>query len=95
MSNKVELITFSGVDGSGRTTILREFTEVLREKYHLNVIELRHRPSILPILSSIKYGREEAELKTMEVLPRTGSNTSKLSSYIRLFYYLSDYLFGQ
>lgn len=31
----------------------------------------------------------------MEVLPRTGSNKSKLSSFIRFFYYLLDYIIGQ
>lgn len=92
---KSKIITFSGVDGAGKTTILREFSTLLNKKYRRNVIELRHRPSILPILSSIKHGKEEAERKTMEVLPRTGSNKSKLSSYIRFFYYLIDYILGQ
>ena len=95
MRNKVQIITFSGVDGAGKTTILREFTELLETKYLRNVVELRHRPSILPILSAIKHGKKEAEKKTMEVLPRSGKNKSKLSSYIRFFYYLMDYVFGQ
>jgi thymidylate kinase len=95
LKNKVKIITFSGVDGAGKTTILRIFTELLQQKYQQQVIELRHRPSILPILSSIKHGKKKAELKTMEVLPRTGKNNSKLSSYIRFFYYLIDYIVGQ
>lgn len=95
MKNKVQIITLSGVDGAGKTTILREFTELLQSKYNQEVIEVRHRPSVLPILSAIKHGKKEAEKKTMEVLPRTGSNKSKLSSYIRFFYYLTDYVFGQ
>ena len=94
-TNSVKIITFSGVDGAGKTTILREFTDLLQSKYNQEVIELRHRPSVLPILSAIKHGKKEAEKKTMEVLPRTGSNKSKLSSYIRFFYYLTDYVFGQ
>ncbi len=95
MKNKIEIITFSGVDGAGKTTILRKFTRLLQTKYHKNVIELRHRPSILPILSAFKYGKKKAELKTMEILPRTGGNSSKLSSYVRFFYYLLDYIIGQ
>lgn len=95
MKNKVKIITFSGVDGAGKTTILREFTSLLEDKYDQKVIELRHRPSILPILSAIKHGKKQAELKTMEVLPRTGNNKSKLSSYLRFFYYLTDYVLGQ
>jgi thymidylate kinase len=95
MKNSVNVITFSGVDGAGKTTILREFTEILKSKYNRDIVELRHRPSILPILSSIKHGKKKAEEKTIEVLPRTGNNKSKLSSYIRFFYYLSDYIIGQ
>lgn len=94
-TDRVEIITFSGVDGAGKTTILREFTELLQNEYGQEVIEIRHRPSILPILSAIKHGKKEAEKKTMEVLPRTGNNKSKLSSYFRFFYYLIDYVFGQ
>lgn len=93
--NKVRIITFSGVDGAGKTTILREFTEILENKYNKNVKELRHRPSVLPILSAVKYGKKEAENKTQKVLPRTGNNKSALSSFVRFFYYLIDYVFGQ
>jgi thymidylate kinase len=92
---KSKIITFSGVDGAGKTTILREFTTLLRSKYRRRVVELRHRPSVLPILSALKHGKEKAEKKTMDVLPRTGSNNSKISSYIRFFYYLIDYVLGQ
>jgi thymidylate kinase len=95
MKNKTKIITFSGVDGAGKTTILRDFTDILHYKYNKEVKELRHRPSVLPILSAIKYGEKKAEQKTMEALPRTGSNKSKISSYIRFFYYLIDYIFGQ
>lgn len=95
MINNVKIITISGVDGAGKTTVLREFTEILRQKYKVEVKELRHRPSILPILSSIKYGKTAAENKTVERLPRTGGNKSKVSSLLRFFYYLMDYTIGQ
>ena len=95
MNRKVNIITFSGVDGAGKTTVLREFTEILRYKYNVEVKELRHRPSILPILSSIKYGKTAAENRTTERLPRTGNNKSKLSSILRFSYYLIDYVIGQ
>lgn len=95
MKNKIQIITFSGVDGAGKTTILREFTKILEEKYKMQVKELRHRPSVLPILSAIKHGKTLASEKTLEVLPRTGTNRSKVSSLIRFFYYLLDYIIGQ
>jgi thymidylate kinase len=90
-----KMITFSGVDGAGKTTILTEIKKLLEKKYKKNVVVLRHRPSVLPILSAIKHGKQKAEQKTMEVLPRTGGNKSTLSSLIRFFYYLIDYIFGQ
>jgi len=91
----MKVITFSGVDGAGKTTILREFTQIVEEKYNLKVKELRHRPSMLPILSAIIYGKKKASEKSMEKLPRTGTNKSKISSYFRFFYYLIDYIIGQ
>jgi len=90
----MNIITFSGVDGAGKTTILRECTEILQNNYEFKVKELRHRPCVFPILSTLKYGKKASE-KTMEALPRTGNNKSKISSYIRFFYYLLDYLIGQ
>lgn len=95
MNNKVKIITFNGVDGAGKTTILREFKNTLESKYSRTVKELRHRPSIIPILSAMKYGKKEAEERTTKTLPRTGKNNSKLSSYLRFFYYLMDYIIGQ
>ncbi len=93
--NKNIIITFSGVDGAGKTTILRQFKELLEQKYGRSVIELRHRPSILPILSAVKHGKKKAEQKTLEALPRSGTNKSLISSLIRFSYYFLDYFFGQ
>lgn len=95
MNKDIKIITFSGVDGAGKTTILTKVKELLENKYKKEVVVIRHRPSILPILSAIKHGKKEAEKKTMEVLPRTGKNKSSLSSFIRFSYYLVDYIFGQ
>jgi len=95
MNKNIKIITFSGVDGAGKTTILTKVKELIENKYNKKVVVVRHRPSILPILSAIKHGKKEAEKKTMEVLPRTGGNKSKLSSLVRFSYYLTDYIFGQ
>jgi thymidylate kinase len=56
---------------------------------------LRHRPSVLPILSAWKYGKEAAEQKCVDSLPRKGNNKSQLSSALRFAYYYTDYLLGQ
>ncbi len=90
-----KIITFSGVDGAGKSTILEETKLMLERKFRKKVVVLRHRPSMLPILSSIQYGKKGAEKRAAEKLPRQGSNKSKLSSTLRFFYYYLDYIFGQ
>ena len=89
------LITFTGVDGAGKTTLLNELTSVLTEKYRRKVVVLRHRPSVLPILSAFVHGRQKAESMSADRLPRQGANENRLSSLLRFVYYYTDYLVGQ
>jgi thymidylate kinase len=89
------MLTFSGVDGAGKSTILNEVKEMLQRKYRKKVVVIRHRPSMLPILSAMKYGKEAAEQRCAERLPRQGTNKNILSSLARFGYYYADYLFGQ
>lgn len=95
LRRRAPLITFSGVDGAGKSTILDDVERELKETYRLKVVRLRHRPSLLPILSSIKHGKAEAERRTTDRLPRTGGNRSVVSSALRFGYYLVDFLLGQ
>lgn len=88
-------ITFSGVDGAGKSTLIEEVNDVLRIKFRHRTVVLRHRPSVLPILSSFVHGKKNAESRTRERLPRQGTNSSVLSSFFRFMYYYFDYLFGQ
>jgi thymidylate kinase len=88
-------ITFTGVDGAGKSTILQSVQQQLKEKYRLPVKVLRHRPSLLPILSSVKYGKKGAEQKAASTLPRQGTNNNTVSSLFRFMYYYSDYLLGR
>lgn len=94
-NNQSLTISFSGVDGAGKSTIINEVKNHLQNKYRKRVIVLRHRPQIIPILSSFKYGRKQAELMAAETLPRMGKNRSVLGSFLRFSYYFLDYLFGQ
>jgi thymidylate kinase len=94
-SNRGFTITFSGVDGAGKSTIIREVREILEFKYRRDVVVLRHRPSILPILSAYKHGKAAAEQKAADTLPRQGGNKNSLSSLVRFGYYYTDYLLGQ
>jgi len=94
-SGKGKIITFSGVDGAGKSTILAETRELLEKKFRKKVVVLRHRPSLLPILSSVQYGKKGAEKRAADKLPRQGGNKSTFSSLLRFSYYYLDYFFGQ
>jgi thymidylate kinase len=89
------IITLSGVDGAGKSTIIEELKFEMDKKYRKKVVVLRHRPSIIPILSAYKHGKTKAEEISIQNLPRQGSNNSKINSLIRFAYYYSDYFIGQ
>lgn len=89
------VISFSGVDGAGKSTVLESTRKLVENRYRRNTIVLRHRPSFLPILSAYKYGKKEAEQRAADTLPRQGTNSSTLSSILRFIYYYTDYLIGQ
>lgn len=89
------IITFSGVDGAGKSTIIEHTKHILEKKIRKQVVVIRHRPSLLPILSAYTQGKQKAEENAAKTLPRQGGNKSKLSSFFRFCYYYVDYLFGQ
>lgn len=88
-------ITFSGVDGAGKSTVIENIAYKVEKQLRKPVVILRHRPSVLPILSVWTKGKEKAHLDTISNLPRQGKNASFLSSLLRFTYYYCDYLFGQ
>ena len=89
------IVTFSGVDGAGKSTVIDRVTRMIDKELRRPVKVLRHRPSVLPILSAYVHGKAGAEQRSVERLPRTGTNRNLLSSLVRFAYYYSDYLFGQ
>lgn len=95
-SNRSITITLSGVDGVGKTTVIQELTQQIQTHLRKEVVLLRHRPGILPILSSVKHGSaKKAEAVAAVTKPGTGTNYSKFSSLLRFSYYLADYIIGQ
>jgi len=88
-------ISFSGVDGAGKSTLLSATQELLAKHYRKQVVMLRHRPSLLPILSAWKYGKAGAEQRAAKTLPRQGTNRNTITSMLRFGYYYLDYLVGQ
>ncbi|MCC5927240.1 MAG: phosphotransferase [Bacteroidetes bacterium] len=89
------IITFSGVDGAGKSTVIEHIRTEFEKKMRRKVVVLRHRPSLLPILSAWTKGKAQAESDAAHTLPRQGSNQSMLSSVVRFSYYYTDYLAGQ
>lgn len=89
------IITFSGVDGAGKSTVIEQTRQQIEKRLRQRVIVLRHRPSLLPILSAWKYGKAQAEQRAASTLPRQGTNQQIGSSLLRFGYYYADYLFGQ
>ncbi len=93
--NKGMIVTFSGVDGAGKSTVIELTRREVEKKFRKRVVVLRHRPSVLPILSAITLGKEKAEQNAAQTLPRKGGNKSAISSLLRFAYYYTDYFFGQ
>jgi thymidylate kinase len=89
------IITFSGVDGAGKSTVIEHVKERLEKKWRKRVVVIRHRPSVLPILSAWQYGKKGAEARSVQNLPRQGQNFSLSSSLVRFGYYYLDYIVGQ
>ncbi len=89
------VISFSGVDGAGKSTVLENINDTLKNKYRQRTILLRHRPSILPILSSFVHGKNNAQERAKNSLPRQGKNQSSVLSFFRFGYYFADYIVGQ
>ncbi len=88
-------ITFSGVDGAGKSTVIEKIKFEIEKKMRRKVVILRHRPSLLPILSVWVKGKEKAHLDVINALPRKGKNKSVISSFFRFAYYLTDFIIGQ
>lgn len=93
--SKGMIITFSGVDGAGKSTVIDKVKYIFDKKQRRKVVVIRHRPSLLPILSALTKGKEEAEKQAADTLPRLGTNNNFFSSLLRFGYYYADYFFGQ
>lgn len=94
-SRPAPVITFSGVDGAGKSTVIENLRTRIEKQLRKPVVVLRHRPSLFPILSAFTKGKVAAERAAAQSLPRQGKNSSILSSVMRFGYYYLDYLIGQ
>ena len=94
-ADKGFIVTFSGVDGAGKSTVIENIKQYVDKNLRKKVVVIRHRPGILPIISAWKHGKQKAEHISVQNLPRQGNNSSKISSLLRFAYYFLDYLLGQ
>lgn len=86
------MISFTGPDGSGKTTVI----ELLRERLAVNPPKLFHfRPNLLPNLGEVgaKTGIKKDVDRNFDK-PHRGKKHGILSSFIRLHYYCLDYRWG-
>ncbi|MCA6362164.1 MAG: hypothetical protein IM638_03955 [Bacteroidetes bacterium] len=89
------IVTFSGVDGAGKSTVINTLRERIEKRTRRRVVVLRHRPSVLPIISAWRHGKAKAEKLATDAMPTTHAQSGKVSSLLRFTYYYADYLFGQ
>jgi thymidylate kinase len=95
LNNQGFTITFSGVDGAGKSTVIDVLAHRIEKQLRKPVVVLRHRPSLLPILSVWTKGKQKAHQDATDNLPRQGKNKNVLSSFARFSYYYLDFLIGQ
>ena len=91
----IPVIGLTGTGGAGKSTVIENIKYKIEKQLRKRVVVLRHRPSLLPILSAYTKGKKAAEQQAASTLPRMGSNSSVLSSLVRFLYYYFDYVIGQ
>lgn len=85
------VVAFMGVDGVGKSTVIRDVEPALSAATHRNVRTSHLRPRLLPPLARLKG----VPAPTIAVLDPHGSTPSGvLGSLLRLAYYATDYLVG-
>lgn len=87
-------MSLTGPDGSGKTTVLTSVESVFSNIYR--EIALHHfRPTVIPRIAELfnKVGLKK-DVDVEYDKPHRGGETGKISSLIRLAYYLVDYISG-
>lgn len=91
-----EFISFSGPDGSGKTTILELALKDLKKAFRVGDNNLFHfRPTLFPRIAEI--GRKAMVISSIDENyqnPHRGKTSNIFSSLFRLVYYSLDYILG-
>ncbi len=87
------VIAVLGVDGTGKSTVLRAVEPALQAATH-GAFHVRHlRPSLLPTLARL-LKRDAGLDEGAETVPHDGPPSGLLGSVARLGYYTADYIVG-
>lgn len=86
-------VTFSGPDGSGKTTVIDKVIEVLSM---VNVPKLFHfRPTLIQNLGEVGVKlKVKADVDRRYEMPHRGKPKGPITSFLRLTYYMLDYFIG-
>lgn len=87
------VITITGTDGSGKTTVINQITPVLNEALHGNVQYAHLRPHYLPALGAVA-GKRTKENNEVVIDPHAQKPSGLIGSLVRLAYYGVDYTLG-
>jgi thymidylate kinase len=88
-------ITFSGIDGAGRNTVIDATRRRIVQELRMPVVVLPHRPSLLPMLMPSRFGHERRGAGNAIPLSQAIENPSLFGGLLRFVYYYIDYLIGQ
>lgn len=90
-----KMIAFLGVDGAGKSTIIREISPVLMQATHSPVIVHHLRPNFLPPLAALRIGAKKDESASEVVQnPHASRPSGGFISVIRAFYLTANYVLG-
>ena len=94
-SNTGFSIGFTGPDGSGKTTVIDTILERIAPVFKTAHKYYHFRPTLFGNLGEVAHSagiKKEVDRNYSD--PHRGGKTSKLNSFVRLFYYSLDYIFG-
>lgn len=89
MKNKI-VVAFLGTDGSGKSTVIHEVTDLLNVATHYEHM----RPNYLPSLAVFLKRENRNGPAVVCTTPHAGQSSGFIGSLIRLNYYFIDYTWG-
>jgi thymidylate kinase len=86
------VIAILGVDGVGKSTVIRQILPVLETATHRGVVTRHLRPHVLPPLSRLRGQKAGTDAGVLD--PHGSAPAGVLGSAVRMLYYGADYVIG-